>query len=31
MSGNREPATATGLEPTATEVGSNFVSNYPPY
>ena len=31
MSGNREPATATGFEPTATEVGSNFVSNYPPY
>jgi len=28
---NREPATATGVEQTSTDVGSNFVSNYPPY
>ena len=27
----REPATATGVEPKHTEVGSVFVSNYPPY
>jgi len=27
----REPATAVGADPEATEVGSVFVSNYPPY
>ena len=27
----RDPATATGVDPVGTEVGSVFVSNYPPY
>jgi oxygen-independent coproporphyrinogen-3 oxidase len=27
----REPATAVGADPKRTEVGSSFVSNYPPY
>ena len=31
MTDKREPATSTGVEQVATDVGSNFVSNYPPY
>ena len=31
VTGKSEPATATGVEQTKTDVGSNFVSNYPPY
>jgi len=31
MSGRGEPATSVGTAPVRTDVGSNFVSNYPPY
>ena len=31
MSGRGEPATTVGTTPVRTDVGSNFVSNYPPY
>ena len=31
VTGKGEPATALGVETSETGVGSNFVSNYPPY